>query len=131
MTAARAAPDDRGGDSDSKPPTYAETTGPDGVTYLVEALPSGVIGWQYEWSGLDFGLLVAVAGGLWNLIGRLLFRFGWQVKVTRESTRWPHRRRVVARSRFRNKDDALAGFSQLVDEVHPPSCEMRGRGSTG
>lgn len=103
---------------DNEPQTYATTTGPDGVTYLVEALPSGVIGWQYEWSGLDFGLVVALAAGLWNLVGRLLFGFGWQLKVTRERTRWPHWRKVVARRRFRRKEDALSRLPQLVEEVH-------------
>ncbi|MDC5697038.1 hypothetical protein OO014_07180 [Intrasporangium calvum] len=93
-------------------------TGSDGVKYVVEALPSGVIGWQYEASAFDFGLILALARGLWNLMGRLVFGCGWQLKVTRKRARWPHWSKVVARRRFRKKEDALAGFSQLVEEIH-------------
>ncbi|MGO4604674.1 hypothetical protein, partial [Terrabacter sp. 2YAF2] len=84
-----------------------------------EAAPSGVIGWQYDQAlNFDYGLLVSIAGALWNLGGRLVFRFGWQVRVSRTSTRWPHRRKVVGRRRMRYKKDALAQLPGLVEAVH-------------
>lgn len=77
-----------------------------------------MIGWQYgQTIDLDYGLIVAIAGALRNLFGRALFRFGWQVKVSRPSTRWPYGS-VVARRRVRSMADALAQLPNLVEEVH-------------
>lgn len=108
-----------GEESSAPPRTWDSTIGPDGIGYLIEAAPSGVIGWKYD-QVLDFdcGIFVSIAGALWNLWARLLFWFGWQVKVSRMSTRWPHRRKVVGRSRMRRKTDALAQFPDLVEAVH-------------
>ncbi|WP_460627492.1 hypothetical protein [Intrasporangium mesophilum] len=108
-----------GGEEVSEPRTWDSTVGPDGVGYLIEARPSGVIGWQYDQVfDLDYGLVVSIAGAFWNLFGRALFRFGWQVKVSRTRTRWPHRRKVVARLRVRRKADALAQLPDVVEAVH-------------
>ncbi|MGO4604669.1 hypothetical protein, partial [Terrabacter sp. 2YAF2] len=56
--------------SPAAPRTWDSTIGPDGIGYLIEAAPSGVIGWQYDQAlNFDYGLLVSIAGALWNLGG--------------------------------------------------------------
>lgn len=84
-----------------------------------EALPSGVIGWQYDQAlNSEYGLPVALAGALWNLGGRIVFRFGWQLRVSRPGTRWPYKRKVVARRRLPNKVDAIKELPVVVESVH-------------
>ena len=112
-------------ESRSEPRTWDATVGPDGVGYLIEALPSGVIGWQYDQvAGLDYGLLMALAGAIWNFGGRVLFRFGWQLRISTPGTRWPYRRKVVARRRLRRKVDALSQLPVVVEAVHARGPEV-------
>lgn len=88
--------------------------GPDGLDYVIEARPSGVIGWQYGQGGPDLiiGLAVSLAAGMCNLVGRVIFGFGWHLRVSSVRTR-----RLVGRKRFRSKAQALTQLPQLAEEV--------------
>ncbi|WP_147068541.1 hypothetical protein [Terrabacter aerolatus] len=113
-------------------PAWDTTVGPGGIGYLIEALPSGVIGWQYDQAlNSEYGLPVALAGAVWNLGGRIVFGFGWQLTVSRPGTRWPYRRKVVARRRLRSKVDAIKELPVVVEAVHgvgPKAFERRDDG---
>ena len=113
--------------SGAKPPRSWDTTvGADGVGYLIEAVPSGT--WRRRWGddagatdsdgiGLALGIVGAgLVAGL-NLMGRLVFRFGWDLRVSHQRARWPYFRKMVLRRRFHSEREALAALPALVEEL--------------
>lgn len=61
-------------------------------------------------AGLLLLLVAKFALGLLNLISRLVFRFGWDLRVSRDRSRWPYRRKTVLRRRFRSKTEAMSAL---------------------
>jgi len=92
-------------------PDPLSVTGPQGESLTVFAQPSGVIGWHYEASALPEGIPVAIAGALWNTLGRLAFRFGWSVVVSDQNGR------RIGRRRFPSKRAALGFMPHMAEDL--------------
>ncbi|GAA2166876.1 hypothetical protein [Pedococcus bigeumensis] len=86
--------------------------GPEGDRFTVTVQPSGVIGWQYDVGAHLVDVAVVLAGVAWNVLGRLVFRFGWSVVVYDE----PSGRRI-GRRRFRSKQAAVEALPGLAAEL--------------
>jgi sugar lactone lactonase YvrE len=99
--------------------------GPGKESFTVVAQPSGVIGWQYEASALPDGIPVAIAGALWNVLGRMVFRFGWSVVVYDETDR------RIGRRRFPSKRAAVAFMPRMAEDLRQTGVQsLRTRPST-
>ena len=86
---------------------------PDGRWYSIEPHPSGVIGWNYDAAGADGLVWIAVLGAAWlvNLLGRIMFRFGWSLAVRDTNLK------RVGRRRYRSRAAAFAAMPGLAQEI--------------
>jgi hypothetical protein len=98
-------------------------TDPGGKQYIVQAAPSGYVGW----SGIT---AQSVTGWLYHstatwLVHRLVFRGGWTVTGWQGDDIAP-KRKVVARQRYRTRAEATAAMEDLATTVArsgPPSAK--------
>jgi hypothetical protein len=98
-----------------------EVSDPDGRTFLVQAVPSGLVEWS-PGSAQGFVGLVGHTVVTW-LLHRLVFRGGWTVVAWHRDRFAPKRTRVVRR-RYPDQARALEAYEDLAATIvrsGPPS----------
>ena len=91
-----------------------EVEGPDGLTFLVQAAPSGLVPWSRGTPQGPVGFVVHTVA-TW-LLYRLVFRGGWTVVAWRGD--WVARRRTtVVKRRYPDRAGALAAWEDLASTI--------------
>ena len=112
------------------PQLWDAVAGSDGVGYLIEAVPAGTFrrAWTADAPSPDpdgIGVLLALVSvtvvGVVNLFGRIVHGFKWDLRVSRQRSRWPYLRKTVRRERFPSKAEALRALPTLAEEVRATS----------